>query len=575
MCNLPFQQVWLLDFEFQSLPGERPQPVCLVAREVRTGQTFRLWQDEMKQSLPPFPVGRDCCFLAYYASAEVSCFLALDWPIPTHIIDLYVEFRNLTNGQYPFAGSGLLGALVYFGLESISHGEKDAMRQLVMRGGPWTGEERVAILDYCQTDVDALAKLLPSMEPHLDVDRALLRGRYMAAVARMEWEGIPIDVPRYHRLLAHWEDIQDELIGRVNWDFYRVYDKRRFRSKVWDWYLLKNDIFWPRTAAGRLDLKQSTFETMVKQYPQIAPIYNLRSTIGKMRLKDMPVGHDGRNRCLLSPFRARTSRNQPSSKAFVFGTAAWLRGLIKPRSGRGLAYLDWSQQEFAIGATLSGDRSMQAAYEEGDPYMSLARQAGAVPEDATKETHGKERTIFKQLALAVQYGIGPEEVGRRIGKSKIEAEALLMAHKRRYRAFWDWSEGVVRYAILYGRLWSILGWNRLYPRVKLESARNFPIQSCGAEMLRIAIILAQDAGIQVLAPVHDAVLIEFDLSREIEVVDSMQQIMAQASRIVLDGFALRTEPRIVRYSDRYMEDRGREVWDLAWEIVNHIEKGDL
>ena len=110
-----------------------------------------------------------------------------------------------------------------------------------------------------------------------------------------------------------------------------------------------------------------------------------------MRLNDLAVGRDGFNRCLLSPFSARTSRNQPSSTKFIFGPAKWLRGLIQPQPGWGLAYVDWVQQEFGIAAALSNDQAMLAAYESGDSYLAFAKQAGGVPDDATKETHEPER----------------------------------------------------------------------------------------------------------------------------------------------------------------------------------------
>jgi DNA polymerase-1 len=67
------------------------------------------------------------------------------------------------------------------------------MRDLILRGGPWSDAEREAILDYCESDVAALARLLPAMLRKIDLPRALLRGRYMAAVARMEHNGVPID----------------------------------------------------------------------------------------------------------------------------------------------------------------------------------------------------------------------------------------------------------------------------------------------------------------------------------------------------------------------------------------------
>ena len=52
-------------------------------------------------------------------------------------------------------------------------------------------------------------------------------------------------------------------------------------------------------------------------------------------------GSDGRNRCLLSPFRSITGRNQPSNARFIFGPSCWLRSLIQPEPGRAVAYVDW------------------------------------------------------------------------------------------------------------------------------------------------------------------------------------------------------------------------------------------
>jgi hypothetical protein len=35
---LPYCQAWCVDFEFGAPPGERPSPICMVARELRTGR---------------------------------------------------------------------------------------------------------------------------------------------------------------------------------------------------------------------------------------------------------------------------------------------------------------------------------------------------------------------------------------------------------------------------------------------------------------------------------------------------------------------------------------------------------
>jgi len=154
----------------------------LVALELRSGRLIRQWRDEMSRE-PPYSTGPDSLFIAYYASAELGCHLALGWPQPARVLDLFVEFRNLTNGLPTPSGAGLLGALTYFGLDAMAAVEKGEMRELIMRGEPWSADERAAILDYCESDVRGLKRLLPHMAAAVDLPHALLRGRYMPAAA--------------------------------------------------------------------------------------------------------------------------------------------------------------------------------------------------------------------------------------------------------------------------------------------------------------------------------------------------------------------------------------------------------
>ena len=159
-----FRQVCLVDMEFSAPPGERPDPICVVSREWSTGKTIRVWQDDLKTlKHPPYSTGPDSLFVAYYASAELTCHLVLGWPLPMNVLDLFAEFRNMTNGKSPPCGATLLGALSYFGLDGIGAAEKDSMRRLAMRGGPWSKKEEEALLDYCEGDVIALEKLLEKM----------------------------------------------------------------------------------------------------------------------------------------------------------------------------------------------------------------------------------------------------------------------------------------------------------------------------------------------------------------------------------------------------------------------------
>jgi len=213
---------------------------------------------------------------------------------------------------------------------------------------------------------------------------------------------------------------------------------------------------------------------------------------------------------------------------------------------------------------------MQEAYTSGDPYLAFAKQAGAVPLDATKQTHGAERERFKACVLAVQYGMGDESLARRIGQPVCHARALLELHHNTYRTFWKWSDACLDYAGLYGALHTAFGWQiRVGSDANPRSLRNFPMQANGAEMLRLACCLLTEQGISVCAPVHDALLIEAPLETLDAHVATAQKLMAQASEIVLDGFRLRSDVKVVRYPDRYMDERGAQMWakvaDLAGE----------
>jgi DNA polymerase I len=562
-----FKEVWLMDFEFNAQAGERPSPVCLVARELRSGQLLRLWQDDLRKlPLPPFSTGPEALFVAYYASAELGCFQALGWPMPARVLDLYCEFKCHTSGLKVPCGYGLLGALAALGFDSIDAADKDTMRQLVLRGEPYTADERRAILDYCQTDVDALVKLLPAMIADIDLPRALLRGRYMTAVARMEWRGVPIDAEALGAFRANWQAVQERLIERIDKD-YGIYDGRTFKTDRWAAWLTANNVPWPRLPSGDLALDDDTFREMARTYPAVAPVRELRTTLAQLRLNELAVGSDGRNRCLLSAFGSKTSRNQPSNSKFIFGPSAWLRSLIRPEPGMAVAYIDWSQQELAIAAALSGDKKMQDAYQSGDFYLTFAKMAGAVPPDATKGTHAAVREQFKTVALGVLYGLSAEGLARKLNVPPVRGRDLLRMHKETFRQFWRWSDAVQDEAILAGRLRTVFGWTvHAGDQPNPRSLRNFPMQGNGAEMMRLACCLATERGIWLCCPVHDALLVEAPAGEIDAAVEATQRAMRQASELVLDGFTLRTDAKIVRHPDRYSDPRGQVMWETVCEL---------
>ena len=73
-------------------------------------------------------------------------------------------------------------------------------------------------------------------------------------------------------------------------------------------------------------------------------------------------------------------------------------------------------------------------------YLTFGKQAGGIPQDATKESHKSQRELFKQCVLGVQYGMEAESLALRIGQPTIVARDLLRAHHETYPTFWEWSD---------------------------------------------------------------------------------------------------------------------------------------
>ncbi len=336
-------------------------------------------------------------------------------------------------------------------------------------------------------------------------------------------------------------------------------------------YLVRARIPWPRLDSGSLKLDDKTFRQMAKSYTEVSALRELRHSLGAMRLNDLEVGADGRARTLLSPFRAKTGRNQPSTSKYIFGSATWMRGLIRPSEGVAIAYLDFSSQEMAIAAALSGDAAMWRAYDSGDPYMQFAIDAKLAEPGATKKTHGTIRQRCKAVVLGVGYGMGPQGMALRAGISEIEASQLLNLHRETYRTFWAWSEANVNAALQGGELTTAFGFRIRLDRNNTPNTRsllNWPMQANGAEMLRLACLKIHETGVKLCAPIHDAVLIEAPVELIDEHVEIARQAMIWASAMVLNGKTCRVDADIYRYPERYMdEERGVTMWNRVMELI--------
>lgn len=466
---------------------------------------------------------------------------------------------------------GLLEAMRRHGLDAMAAETKHGWRDRILAGPPFTADEKAGILAYCMEDVRATARLLEAAL--VDLPRALVRGRYAWACGTITSRGIPADVDTLDAIRQNWVAIRMRLIEEVNPRYGYPFDEAgSFRASRFAAWLAAQGIRWPRLDSGALDLKERTFKDMIKGRPALQALADLRGILSQVRSFSLPVGIDGRTRADLLPMSTRSGRCAPKAAAYIFAQAAWLRSLIRPSPGRALAYIDFSSEEILIAAVLSGDEAMIAAYEDGDPYVWFGWAAGLIPPDGTKATHPRERDACKALLLGTNYGMGARSLAMRIGTAEAAATDLLQNHQRTFPQYWEWRTREIKRMQTAGRLRTALGWTQHNaPGLTDRQAANFLVQATGADVLRASVLLLDAAGIDVLTTVHDAVLIEAPEETIGDAVRLTEELMAEASAIVLGGHRLRTEATVIRSGDRYQDKRGAETWEEVLEIIREAE----
>lgn len=568
-------EMWVLDTEYGAdTPGENPIPVCLCAKELLTGQEVRL----LPGGVCPFKFDANILFIGFNVKCEWIIFLVFGWVLPLSVIDLMVEYKNLYNGK-TMLGWGLLDALRHYNLPCISNEDKEHGRTLArhMATRPqssWLLKEIQEILEYCfSDDVIGTEKLWYAMKSEINIGQALLRGRYTCAAARIEFNGIPMDVSLHNALITHKEDLQRIIIVEAN-KRAPLFEGLHFRESAFEEWLDKNGLYcWPRTADGSIDLKDDTFKDLQGLHPDLPLIRDARSFLSKLRFSGYPIGQDGYSRTNMWVFGQRTGRNTYSGSEFPFLGSSWSRVVIRPKPGWGLAYIDYCAQEIAIAAALSGDSKMIESYKSGDFHFSFAILSGAIPQGTpcNKETKNKYRPIrdqFKTAAFGVGYGMQYQGLSSKIGALPAKARMIMQAHRDLYPVYHKWSEAVADWAFSRGYLRTIFGWH-LYVmetnskgRSNGNAAKNFPMQAHGAEMTRIACIRATEMGVRVCCPVHDALLVEGPLDQLEDIISKTQACMLQAS-IDTIGMECRTDVKKILYPERYVDDRNIETWDLV------------
>ena len=324
---------------------------------------------------------------------------------------------------------------------------------------------------------------------------------------------------------------------------------------------------WPRLETGRLDTDGDAFRLMY-HVPGIKELHMLKDSLNVIVKANLPIGRDGRNRPSLFPFGTSTGRNAHGKS--LFNAHAAMRGFMVFPDDVVAVYLDWSQQEVALGAALSGDEDLMQAYLSGDVYHAFARDIGLTddpdPKHWKKHDPNKIRDRMKSLYLAITYGMGVPSLAQSLQRHPLIASALIEKHKRRYPKFWQWRTERALSAMLNRVTMTEFGWPlRISTSPNQRTLVNFGCQGNGAECLRIAATRLCDAGLVPSMLVHDAVLMELPNHEQ---VGQSKDIMLRSGRDVC-GLEIRVDGDVAPIR-RYRDKRGTEMWDRIMTTLQAV-----
>jgi hypothetical protein len=547
-----FRQTVVIDFEYEIEAGNLPNVLCMVAyvldEFLRHVRTIRLWRGEFG-STPPFDIGPDSLFVAYSAWADMTCFKRLSWKFPTHIFDQHTAYLAASNILLPYTGDEerrkkprkrLPDACRAYDIEGWEHIDKPTIAKAIA-DGTWRGRfSPQEIVDYCEEDVRKSTQLLRAqLHAGANVPLILFWSDYSAkAIALIQARGMPIDMVLWNLVQENKAAVIAALIRQFDPSYgspYPIYTPEGQWSyeRFEQWLIYAGVAAWPRLDSGRLDLGSDAFRLMY-HVPGIEALHALRDSLGFIVKARLPIGRDGRNRPSLFPFGTATGRNAHAKSPY--NAHAGMRSFMVFAPGTIGFYLDWRTQEVGVAAAFSGDRALMEDYATGDVYHALARMCGLTNDPDPirwKKLNRPQRDRMKPLQLGINYGMGVPSLARGLDRHPLIASEIIERHKRRYPRFWQWRAEMVQAAMLDRRMESVFGWPlHITHSPNQRTLYNFPMQSGGAEMLRLATVRLCEAGIVPIMLIHDGILFE---ETDPEKVELAIEIMRGAGRDVCDG----------------------------------------
>lgn len=495
---------------------------------------------------------------------------------------------------------------------------KTAMRDLIISDCPLYADHEVdSILDYGVDDVRDLKPMLDEMIKHykkLDyefeydvwLEEAFDRGRYSAHTAHMETRGYGIDFEKTKNFSNQVENILFDVQREIAYGFKEInpfsWDPKNNRFKmntknIKEWVKKNHNVDrWVKTDSDDISLSLEAFTRFYDfkhTYPkdnfgaQMVRLLKLKQNIfgfknkrddGRKTFWDY-VGSDQRVRPYFNHYKAQSSRSQPASTGFMFLKPAWMRSLVKEEDGYAMGGIDYSSQEFLLNALLSDDFGMIEAYRSGDVYLAFAKDAGMVPKDGTKAQYKKERDLCKSTVLGIGFLMTKIGLAVKLSAdsgeewSEDDAQEMIDRFYEAYPDLKDYQDQIIEEYHQRKCLKLPCGWYLWKDNQNFRSVVNFTVQGFGAAVMRKAIDLCYEKGLEYIFTLHDAIYIRYKVGEEYKMEllrDAMREAFLYywqgddektdwASSIRLDPFA---------WSSSYEPDSEIELETMKLPVSN-------
>jgi len=368
-----------------------------------------------------------------------------------------------------------------------------------------------AARDYSCEDADMTLRLRAVFEPQLDAQGVSelfhdIEVPLVDVLARMEWNGIAIDVEWFRSLKERFrrerERVEREIYAEAGEEF-NINSNPQLRTILFDKLKLpsrKRTATGPSTDASVLQELADEGHALPELLMEYRELFKLEGTY----LDALPAlihPDDGRlhtsfNQTVASTGRLSSSDPNLQNIPIRRELGRDIRRGFVPRKGWVLLAADYSQIELRLLAHLSRDPAFVAAFNAGgDIHRQTASIIFDVPLDqVTPEMRGRAKTIN----FATIYGQGAHALSRQLKISNAEAKEFIQRYFERFRGIKEYLDSRVEFAREHGYVETIFKRRRYVPELRdrnfnvrafgERTAANSPIQGSAADLIKVAMI---------------------------------------------------------------------------------------